>query len=693
MLQHTLKGDLFGGVTAAVIALPLAIAFGVLAFAPFGPEYTAAGALAGLYGAIFTGIFAALFGGTPSQVTGPTGPMTIVMTSVIASLMQEYSIAGDPALQVRFVLTCAFLCVFMGGVFQIMFGLLRLGSLIKFIPYPVIAGFMNGIAVIIFCGQLRSFAGLDKTAGIAAILQGSAAMQPWTILVGIVTILAMFGLPRFIPVIPGSLLGLGIGTSAYYIVDSLVSGATLGPVIGTIPSAVPIPKQLGYFVTGFGDGRIITCLPKLIAPALTLGVLGSIDSLLTSVVADTVTKTRHDSNRELIGQGIGNLAASLFGGLAGAGATVRTLVNVNAGGRTRLSGITHGVSLLLIVVVCGPLAGRIPMVVLAGILLVTAVKMIDEWSSRLVLKMHGHLKEKRQIALNLVVVLIVTVVTVAVDLMVAVAVGLVAASLLFIAKMSSSIIKRTYRAGAVHSKQVRSPQHMEFLEKAGQGIIVYELDGPLFFGSADALAGTVEAAVVKASWIILDMKEVHEIDTTGAKILQQVFENLQGRGKRLLISCLPQQGHLRGFLQDLDLIDLIGADNFFVDTDFALEFAEDQVLLEAGEVLQTGEMALEQMDIVKDFNAEEIDKLRGALVRETYPPGGMIIRGGTSGAAVFILAKGTVAIKRLLPEEDRIKRLTTFSPGVIFGETAMLYETLHSADVQAEEEVAVYKLK
>ena len=439
-----IKGDIFGGITAAVIALPLAIAFGVLTFAPLGPEYTAQGALAGLYGAIFTGIFAALFGGTPSQITGPTGPITVVMTSVVSGLMQNPPLPGDPSSQIPAILTLAFLCVFFGGIFQVGFGLLRMGTLIKYIPYPVIAGFMNGIAVIIFLGQVQPFLGVGKEAGFLEIISLKAHVQPLTILVWIITIAVMLLSPKLIRALPGSLTGLIIGSVSYYILKAFFPSIPMGEVIGKIPSAIPMPVQLREFVAIFGNPDMLARIPMLFAPSLTLGVLGSIDSLLTSVVADTVTKTRHNSNKELIGQGIGNLVSAFFAGLAGAGATVRTLVNVNSGGRTPLSGIIHGVSILLVLLVLGSLAGKIPMAVLAGILLVTAVKMVDEWSSRLAWKLTGHVQEKKRILVNICVVLLVTIVTVTVDLMIAVGIGLVVASMLFVIQMSSSVLKRKY---------------------------------------------------------------------------------------------------------------------------------------------------------------------------------------------------------------------------------------------------------
>ncbi|MEW6282058.1 MAG: SLC26A/SulP transporter family protein [Candidatus Eremiobacterota bacterium] len=665
------KGEFFGGLTAAIIALPLAIAFGVLSFAPLGAEYTSAGALAGLYGAIFTGIFSALFGGTPGQVTGPTGPMTVVLTGVVAELMKAHP--GEPGL----VIGLAFLCVAMGGAAQILLGLAGFGRLIKYIPYPVIAGFMNGIAVIIMLGQMRPLLGLGSD-------DPWTNWQPATLAVGLTTVAAVVLGPRLTRAMPGALMGLLVGTAAFYGARAGLPEVPLGAVIGHIPSAFPVPRTLPLDSLG-------SSLPLLVSPALTLGLLGAIDSLLTSVVADTVTRTRHDSRQELIGQGIGNLVAGWFGGVAGAGATVRTLVNLNAGGRTRWSGVVHGVALLLVVLALAPVAGGIPMVVLAGILMVTAVGMVDRRSRELLWKLSGTVEQKREIALDLAVVFLVTLVTVLVDLIVAVATGMVVASALFIHKMGRAVLKRTYHGDEMRSRRVRLPEAAEALSRRGREILVFELQGPLFFGSADNLAATILKKVGDARFLLLDLRQVTWIDSTGARILKILQETHTDAGRRVALTYLREGSPLRGLLRDLEVLDAFG-ELVFQDTDAALEWAEDRLLDEEGIEHASCRMELEEMEIAEGLTPEQLATLRGLMDCQTFQPGELIVREGDRGDAVYILVEGCASI-RVTTGEGLQKRLFSYGPGAVFGEMALLEGRPRAADVRAELPTTVYRLE
>jgi SulP family sulfate permease len=352
-LQHW-RSDLAGGFTAAVVALPLALAFGVA---------SGAGALAGLYGAIVLGFLAALLGGTATQVSGPTGPMTVVMTGLLAVLTRRYGI--DDALPLAFGIAA------LAGLLQVLMGVLRLGQTLTFMPYTVISGFMSGIGVIIVILQLPPLLGLKLSGSIPVLLTALPGALPringLALLVGGLSFAAVMLYPRrWSKVLPAPLVVLVVGTLLSVIALPQEALPRLGPMASGLP-------QLNWPRLPLGD------LQLLISGAITLALLGSLDTLLTSMVADSVTRTHHDSDRELIGQGIGNTAAALLGGLPGAGATMRTVVHVQAGGRTRLSGITHAVVLLLICLGAGPLASPIPLALLAGILLKVGLDIID-WS-------------------------------------------------------------------------------------------------------------------------------------------------------------------------------------------------------------------------------------------------------------------------------------------------------------------------
>ena len=340
-----IKGDLYGGVTAGVVALPLALAFGVA---------SGMGAIAGLYGAIAIGIVAAIFGGTPTQISGPTGPMTVVAATLIAGEVQK---AGSLEAAIPIII----LTFFAAGIFQLLFGVLKLGKYISYVPNPVVSGFMSGIGVIIVILQIKDFFGSEISYGVTdSLLNLVVTVQNanWvSVALALATMAIIYLFPRLTKAVPSTLVAL-VGVTAFaWILKIEVA------IIGDIPTGLPKLKLEAF------AGLNLELLGYIIVPAMTLAALGMIDSLLTSVVADKMTKTRHRSNKELVGQGLGNMMAALIGGIPGAGATVRTVVNINSGGTTRISGVAHGLLLLIVLLVGAPVASHIPLSVLAGILI------------------------------------------------------------------------------------------------------------------------------------------------------------------------------------------------------------------------------------------------------------------------------------------------------------------------------------
>ncbi len=415
---NNLRGDLYGGLTAGVVALPLALAMGVS---------SGAGPIAGIYGAVFVGLFAALFGGTPAQVSGPTGPMTVVMAAVFTQYAALYP--DDPARGAAL----AFTVVILGGLFQVGFGLLKLGKYISLIPHPVISGFMSGIGVIIILLQLPPLLGYPALPGPMQSLQVMPEMlsQPVypAMTLAVFALAIVYLMPaRINRILPAPLVALILGTLGFYwlqgeeILSRVVDGKTLYSmggvqVLGDIPSGIPMPIWPQFDVA---------LLVGMVKSALMLAALGSIDSLLTSLVADNITRTHHDPDRELVGQGIGNTIAGVFGGLPGAGATMRTVVNVRAGGLTPLSGALHALVLLAIVLGAGVIAKYIPQALLAGILVKVGTDIIDwDYLKRL----------KTAPKAGILIMLTVFSITVFVDLITAVAIGMIMASFLFMQRM------------------------------------------------------------------------------------------------------------------------------------------------------------------------------------------------------------------------------------------------------------------
>lgn len=520
---NNIRGDIYGGLTAAVVALPLALAMGVT---------SGAGPIAGIYGAIFVGLFAALFGGTPAQVSGPTGPMTVVM----AVIFMEYT-AMFPD-RPEYGAALAFSVVIMGGLFQILFGIMRLGKYINLIPHPVVSGFMSGIGVIIILLQLPPLLGFASQSGpIASMNAVPAALDApviSAILIAGLALLIVYFLPNKINrLIPSPLLALIVGTLVLFVwqggdITSAVENGktvyTMGdvPILGDIPTGFPTPQF---------PVMEIDLLAGMLKSAFILAALGAIDSLLTSLVADSVTRTYHESNRELIGQGIGNTISGLFGGLPGAGATMRTVVNVKAGGRTPLSGALHALILLGIILGAGVVARYIPHALLAGILIKVGTDIID-WD---------YLKRiKAAPKAGVVIMFVVFSVTVFIGLIEAVALGMIMASFLFMQRMSDLQMNSVTAVTHGESCPILSKEESQILDEADGRILLYHISGPMSFGAAKGMARRL-ASFDHYDVLILDLYDVPQVDFTSTRALDDMLHDAKDRGRyAYVIGCAEQ---------------------------------------------------------------------------------------------------------------------------------------------------------
>ncbi len=538
------KGDFFGGLTAGIVALPLALAFGV---------QSGLGAAAGLYGAIFLGFFASLFGGTPSQISGPTGPMTVITTATVVLFVTK---VGDMSTAMGAIIACFILA----GIFQILMGVFKIGSLIKFIPYPVISGFMSGIGVIIILLQLFPAVGqnspkttIDVVKEIGPALQN---INVWALIYTTLTILIIYLFPRITKAVPSTLVALLAVTLLSVLLNNDV------PIIGEIPYGFP-PLQIGNLLS-IDTGLYIDILEV----AATLAALGAIDSLLTSVVSDNVTKTKHDSNKELIGQGIGNSISGMFGGLPGAGATMRTLVNIRSGGRNRISGVLHALVLLIILLGLGTYAALIPSSVLAGILITVGIGILDYKGFRHVAKV-----PKADVAIMIIVLLV----TVFLDLLVAVGIGMVMASFLFMKNMSDVVQEKSGTTSLESLDNLETGLTLGLPDAIKKKVFVKQFEGPLFFGSATSFQ-TLVSAIPDVKYVIFRMENVPFIDQSGLYALEDSILALEQRNIDVLLCGLQNQP--RGRLERIQLIPgLVGKDNIFADLPEAVSWLSDNVKL------------------------------------------------------------------------------------------------------------------
>jgi len=579
------RGDLFGGITAGIVALPLALAFGVQS--GLGPD-------AGLYGAIFIGFFASMFGGTPVQISGPTAPMTGVSMVIIAGIIGVND--GDVAKALPFIL----MVFLLAGLFQILLGVLKFGRYIKFIPYPVVSGFMTAIGVIILITQFLPLLGYyvqedenyiskfkpeaqevllqkilkEETAEDVLVLEnlkqtivkaeniteaailkeagniaksktsgvlGAIKSLPRAIkqinylefILAFLTIFIIYGFKRITSVIPSTLVALLVVSLGAYLL-----GLDYKP-IQQIPGGFPMPHFEIFSNFNFG------IIAPYILTALTLALLGAIDSLLTSVVADNMTKAKHNPNKELVGQGIGNGIAALFGGLPGAGATIRTVVNIKSGGKTRLSGMIAAIILLIVLIGLGPIASQIPAAVLAGILITVGIGVMDYKG----LKAIPHMPRTE-------VIIMITVLLLATfwNLVYAVGIGLVFASLIFMKKMGELSVGKAnvMRLDASVELKERWADEFNFPTHLQEEIYIKRLDGPLFFGYTSDFLLLVNEIPDTASHVIIRMGRVPYIDQSGLYALEVVLMKLRNNGVVPLITNLQKQP--RYLMEKIDII-------------------------------------------------------------------------------------------------------------------------------------------
>lgn len=525
-----LKGDIFGGLTAGIVALPLALAFGIQAFGAIDVQDVAnigaIGALAGLVGAMMLGFFASLFGGTPSQISGPTGPMTVISASLISAAW-----AGAGAHSISTVLIAMAVAGILCGLFQILFGILGIGKYIRYIPYPVLSGFMSGIGVIIILQQIYPLLGLKSPIMIIDMItqlpSKIAGIDFTALLLGLGTIAIIYLFPLLTKKIPSTLVALIVMTC----VSLLFKDFKL--IIGEIPSGLPMPF---FLKEGFDSPTLewATILKMSIIPGLTLAGLGCIDTLLTSVVADNITKTKHNSNRELIGQGIGNMMAGLFCGIPGAGATMRTVVNVKSGGRTRLSGMIHALFLLAILLGLGRFVKYVPLSVLSGILITVGISIIDFKGLKDIFKIPHT---------DAVVLITVLLLTVFVDLLIAVGIGMIIACVLFM-KRISDMVENNYEAVTVDptSQQTNNWQATRsILPEIRKHTHILNFVGPIFFGTITKFQEVAHAIPQNTKIVIIRMRLVPFIDQSGLYAIETAVKDLQEKGITVLITIIQPQ--------------------------------------------------------------------------------------------------------------------------------------------------------
>lgn len=680
------SGDFWGGLAAMLVALPSAIAFGVTIYSPLGGSYAAHGALAGILGATALGLVAPALGGTNRLITAPCAPAAAVLSAFIL----EYLGAGNPLEAALILLTVLGLAA---GLLQVAYGAVGLGRLIKYMPYPVVSGYLSGVGLYIIASQVPKFVGAPKGSHFWHSLAEPAGWQWEGIVVGAATMAVMVAAPRFTRLVPAAILALLAGMLTYF------GLAFFDPALLTLTDNRLIVGPLGGAGAGFIDamvgrwraaGELDTgILVQVLVPALTLSVLLSIDTLKTCVVLDAMTRSRHDSNRELIGQGMGNVASAVIGGIPGAGTMGATLVNISSGATSRFSGLIEGVLALVAFLVLGSLIAWVPVAALAGILIVIGVRMIDLHSL-------GYLRS-RSTVLDFVVIASVVATALTVSLIAASGVGIVLAVLLFVREeIGGKVVRRKRYGNESFSRQIRLHDEMEILLERGHAAVIFELQGSLFFGTADQIYTALEKDLARCRYVTLDLRRVQAMDITAAHVLNQLKDILGEHGGQLLLSQIPKKlpngKDVRRYLDEVGLLGPESPVRVFGELDEAVEWVEDRILEQvAVERREEQTMALHEFEVFRGRKEATLAALEARMEKRVVPAGQKIFSRGDAGDELLLIRRGAVRI--MLPLGDGLVRhVSTFGRGSFFGEMAFLDGEPRSADAVAYTETELFLL-
>lgn len=686
MNQKHLSGDIWGGFAAMLVALPSAIAFGVTIFSPLGAQYGAKGALAGMLGVMTLGLIAALVGGTERLISAPCAPAAAVLSALTIQLAQQ----GQA---INTVVLTLFLVVILSSVTQILFGVLQIGRLIRYMPFTVVSGYLSGVGLIIIFSQVPKWLALPKG---VKFWPGVIHIEQWhlaSVLIGLATAVVMVLGPRISKKVPAVILGLLAGILAYWVLalgvwpelrtldgNQLVIGPLSANINGLIENLMQPWQSLAQLTWPHWEA--------VVYPALTLSVLLSIDTLKTCLVLDALTGSRHNSNRELVGQGLGNLLATLLGGMPGAGTMGATLVNRASGGVTKYSGVFQGIWSLLVIAILTPLAAWIPIASLAALLVVIGFKMID-WKS-------FALAKSKDTVLDFVVIMSVVLVANTISLIAASGLGVILAILMFIREQihTSTIRKKSY-GDKIFSKRFRTPEERQVIERDGGKNVIYELQGSLFFGTTDQLYGALESELGRARYLLLDFNKVQSLDVTAGHMIERIQGMLYERGSTLIISRLPEElpsgRDLRSYINHMGILSHPGT-KVFGDMLDALEWMENETILAAGVNQGTQKpLKLSQFEIFKDLSQSQLDCLERYAKHKTFFAGEQIFKLNQPGHEMMFIANGQVKIT-LPVTTQKVLHLATMGRGQFFGEMSFMDGAVYSADVYAVEEVQVISI-
>ncbi|MEI7611544.1 MAG: SulP family inorganic anion transporter [Betaproteobacteria bacterium] len=681
------SGDFWGGFAAMLVALPASVAFGVTVYSAINPQYAAFGALAGILGAAALGLIAPTFGGTDRLISSPCAPAAAVLAAFAIHLVAQ---GVQPVTVVLMITVLGILT----GLIQTLIGFLGIGKLIKYIPYPVVSGYLSGVGLIIIGSQIPKFAGAAPGTTWFEVLVRPHDWDWRGMMIGGVTVVAMFVAPKLTRAIPGTIIGIVAGILtyagiAYFDPTMLVlegNSLVIGPLGATGEGYVELITNRWYQI---GELKV-SQVAGLIGSAITLAALLSIDTLKTCVVLDQMTRTRHDPDRELAAQGFANVVASTIGGMPGAGTMGASLVNLSSGAKTRISGIVEGVTALVAALLLGSFVAWIPVATLSGVLIVVGLRMIDTDPLRFL--------ESRSTVLDFSVVLAVVAVALFVGLIAASAVGVILSIILFLREqVGGNVVRRKSFVGQRSSTWYRPEAEMLILEQRGNTAVIFELQGSLFFGTTHQLYLTLEPELATTDYLILDMQRVQSVDVTAVHMLNQVREVLFERSVPLLLSnvreSLPNGRNLREFLELAGLVP-DGSSLIIMPTlEAAIEWVEDRLLGDVGKsVVGLPALELQDIDLFKGSKADTLSDLNASMEARSIRANETVYSRGELDSNLYLIRSGEVRIMGYIGGSSRLCHIATYGRGEFFGGLAFLDHRPRGNDAIASVDTELFVL-
>ena len=677
--------EIAGGSIAALVVLAVVLTLGLLGFSPLGPAAAQVGIPAAFVTVAVGGVAFAVLGRSTMPSGGPSSATALIVAGLLAQLVADPGVSLADPRGMAAVVSAASVTVVLMGAAQAVMASMGLGRLVKFVPQPVLAGFMNGVAILIVLSQVPTLLGQGES---VAGLQASGPVQPATLAVGLATAALTWLVAWRSPRAPAQLIGLAGGLLLYAGLTLVRPPIELGPLVGALPRTLPLPDlPLRVLAPDVAD-LLLRHAPAILTTAIVLALISSLESVLNALTIDQQLNTHHNVDRELIALGASNMVVGLFGGLPLVLMRTRALATQRAGGRGRRAAVAGSVAFAVMYVLCEPALALLPKTVLGGIMLTIAVAFVDQWTRQLINQVHSG-ERSAIVWQSLAIVVIVSGVTVWKGFTAGVAVGVLVSLLAFIRSMNRSLLRDRFTGVARPSRRIYSLEQEEILRSGRSRIVIVELEGALFFGSADRLAAEADALEAGCRFLVLDFRRVSTIDESGAVLLQQLSLRLRRRGIEMLLAGVTAEHRHGRQLRAFGCFRAEPREDWFPNADRAIEAAEQSLLREAGVATGYAPLALESCALFRGLDAGQCAYVRARMTEQSLPAGATLFNQGDAADCLYVLTQGSITVVDGTGTQHDRQRFVSFGPGMMLGETAMLDRGGRSASAIADSDVVV----